>query len=253
MIENVSARVLELAEEFGLDLTGVSGTGNGGRILKADITPQINSIVRGENRERYEENNENQAEYERRFCQYYNWEYIEYQQPGDAVDCIDQEGTKRELKFDWSSILDTNQSAYIELQQGVGIEQSASGYLLAKEQADRFVIINDHTVWEFTIEDMDRMILENFLLTTEDSRPTIRIVSSGMGVGGNQGSFGTKGISIPFQIVDRYCTEKRANPLARDYPWWIPFGDRWRRLIDIDRIDTSNCTCCNEDSRAYDD
>ena len=204
MIENASARVLELAEEFGLDLTGVLGTGNNGRILIQDITPQINSVVREENLERYEENNENQA-------------------------------------------------AYIELQQGVGIEESASGYLLAREQEDRYVIINDHTVWEFTIEDMDRMILGNFLLTTEDSRPTIRIVSSGMGVGGNQGSFGTKGISIPFQIVDRYCTEKRANPLARGYPWWISFGDRWKRLIDIGEVDTSNCTCCNSNSRAYDD
>ena len=68
MIENASARVLELAEEFGLDLTGVSGTGNDGRIVIADITPQINSVVREENLERWEENNEKGKETRSYYC-----------------------------------------------------------------------------------------------------------------------------------------------------------------------------------------
>jgi hypothetical protein len=253
MIGNATAHIREIAEQFEIDLTEVSGSGNNGRILISDIEPLVDSQVRGINGVRYQENNANQEAYERTFSEHHEWQYIENQQSGDAVDCIDENGIRRELKFDWQSILESNQTAYIELQQGIGYRQIASGYLLTRQQADRFVIINDHTIWEFSIQDLDRMIQENILEITDDSRPLIRMVATRPGAGGNQGGFGSKGLSVPFSILDRFCTEKRINPVSRDFVWWVPNNDRWRQLIDLGDIDTSNCTCCNGDSRAYGD
>jgi hypothetical protein len=189
----------------------------------------------------------------------WDWKWVENQKQGDSVDYITEEegilesGASIEVKFDWRSILDYNQSHFLEVQQknrpkytrkdgSIGFGNpiwEKSGFCLGIEQANYWMVVNDHTVWIIDIERLHELLNKNFLelFPLKETRANI---------GGNRDWKTCLGLSIPFALLDEYCAMKLRNNVPRDKQHIV-------EEIDDEGADHSGCTCCNGYSRAYDD
>ena len=196
-----------------------------------------------------------QENYEQRFAEALGWTYVEEQEVGVAVDFVDQDENRIEGKFDWQSIERSNHSHYLELMHTLRNEQNRvqwydSGYRLAREQADYWMIVNDHTIWMFTIAQMDNLLLEN-LLQVSETHP-LRPVQTNTGVSGNEYWRKSCGLSIPFELLDQYADSKMRNLVPRTHRIEVWQGKK-SPPIELHDLDTSGCTCCDTNSRPYDD
>ena len=252
----MTAKARELAEENSLQPSDLpkKGSGKDGNYKVSDVRKAIEErrIIRSQ---------ELQRQYEREFPARmgWNWDVVEEQKTGTSVDYICREqgqyissGDKIEVKFDWGSILHFNQSHFLEIQHKIRHLMTAeggdtylsqprwehSGFRLGVEQAQIWMVVNDHSVWIIRTEDLDQMLRDNI--------HNLMIRETGKHVGGNEGWRKAIGYSIPFSLIDGICVQKYRNTVPRD-------NEHYVENVDAPNAEEFTCTCCNGDSRAYDD
>tara|TARA_A100001037_G_scaffold128846_1_gene116675 strand:- start:205 stop:1182 length:978 start_codon:yes stop_codon:yes gene_type:complete len=259
------ARELALENELQPSDLPKKGSGQNGLFTTRDIRKIIDDRAKKRERKRIEGERalfrQKQESYEKEFPKRmdWNWRWVENQEQGDSVDYISEEegvlrkGASIEVKFDWRSILPYNQSHFLEVQQknkpiierqdGTTYPGKArwekSGFCLGMEQADYWMIVNDHTVWILHIERLCELLNENYLTL-------FPLKETRQNVGGNRDWKTCMGFSIPFALLDQYCDLKIRNTVPREKQHIID-------EIDDEGSDLSGCTCCNGDSRPYDD
>ena len=101
----MSPRAREIARENNLHLSDLpkKGSGKDGGFTVPDVNKAVKKAVKkakkAEKIAKIARNNDNQKEYERRFAEHHDGTYLDDQEIGSAVDFIDKNEKKVEIKF----------------------------------------------------------------------------------------------------------------------------------------------------------